>query len=250
MNGKKGPERQSSHIFRTTTAGAQEPHQPFTKENVAELGVEFGLPSFVLPAARVALNQAASSYREELERSKYDRKSALRELKEVRKRLARLQESVDALSDDAEYYLARRSLGTAKSNRRLSLGRPTKELKKHQITSYLATVETTIEHTISKTTVSGRPAEEELAGVLISAYLLWVHVARREFSLDWTSENHPISDAAIWCTRVTKLIAPAIPQAKIRTAALKVRERSIKPKGLFNPLRYLVTYFKRSRLLK
>ncbi len=111
-------------------------------------------------------------------------------------------------------------------------------------------MEATIEHTRDKVAVSGRPAEEQLAGLMIAAYLLWVTVARKEFSLDWTQQNDPVSDAAIWCTRVVKQIAPEVPPSKIRTAALKVQKRSIKSKNLFNPLEYLITYFERSGLLK
>ncbi len=104
----------------TATSGRQKPFRPFTRELVAELGAEFGLPRFICPLARFVLNQAAADYKEELERSAHDRKSAHRELKNVRKRLASLQESVDALSDDAEYYLAKSSFSSARRNGRLS----------------------------------------------------------------------------------------------------------------------------------
>ena len=78
------------------------------------------------------------------------------------------------------------------------------------------------------------------------AFLIWARLLRRPFKLDWTPQGEPLTEAAAWCERVCRAAEPEIARTRIRTAALKVRERLPENSNLYNPAGILRTYFKRS----
>lgn len=192
------------------------------------------------------LNAAAADYELAKLQSSRDRKTARNELSEIAKKARSLEEKLGNAGRDTRYYLdaafcSQNQKGTPRITVRKTIGAPTEFARTH--------IEELIE-TLEEAVLSAKrqsKADEDLAGLVLAAQLVWTRILGRRFTLVWTSTNEPVSEAAVWCRDVVYIADNEINPSRIRTAARKSQESLRNIRDLRGPRRFLAAYFKRSR---
>lgn len=223
------------------------------KERISELAGRLCPRGRHLPkriVVQFSLQQAALNYKEEMQRAQRDRKSAKRELEKALKLADRLSVQLDDLSEDTRFFIKRRTFQQALERTGVPLGIPDRKASLDKIKDDLSKAKDTLELSLRSFRKTGRPSDDVLDGLLLQAWLIWVRQLRRPFKLDWTPQGEPLTEAAAWCEHVCRTVEPEIARTRIRTAALKVRERLPENSNLNNPVGILRTYFKRSGWLE
>ncbi|MDA9207822.1 hypothetical protein N9O61_02945 [Octadecabacter sp.] len=73
----------------------------------------------------------------------------------------------------------------------------------------------------------GKRLDERFLVLMQKARLAWEIVLQRDFKLDWTSDNQPVTAAACYCFDVARAVDPAIEARKIQRAARLASEEAI-----------------------
>ena len=225
-------------------------HSPFDAQNTRDLCLKFGLSSWLRPTLQFALNSAASDYADEKAKAKIDRKAANKELRDFERTLIKAHCRLSDLSADARYFFEKYHFTGLDDS-----GLPVKDRKSVKA-SYRDAIEhhllilSTVKLAVEQSKSTGRQQEEELGCVMVAAHQFWCSVMKREFKLDWTTQSEPLTPAAEWCEAIARIVDPGLPSSKIRTAAIKVRERSISISRLRNTPEFLLTYFQRKNSLR
>jgi hypothetical protein len=219
------------------------------KERISELARQLyprGQHWPIRIVVQLSLQQAALNYTEEIQRAQRDKKTAKGELERALKMTDRLSAQLNELSKDTRFFINRRTFQQAVRKTGVPLGIPDRKVSLDKIKDDLSKAKDTLELSLSSLRKTGRPSDDALDGLLLQAFLIWARLLRRPFKLDWTPQGEPLTEAAAWCERVCRAADPEIAPTRIRTAALKVRERLPENSNLYNPIRILKTYFKRS----
>jgi hypothetical protein len=93
----------------------------------------------------------------------------------------------------------------------------------------------------------GRREDATLEPLLLTAFQMYEQFTGKIFSLQWHSDNSPISEAACFCVDIVRVVDRKIPSSKIVSAANEVRKLSHKVSNLEEGLDFANQYSKRSR---
>ncbi|WP_224815174.1 hypothetical protein [Hasllibacter sp. MH4015] len=93
----------------------------------------------------------------------------------------------------------------------------------------------------------GRTRDASLEGPLMAAYQIYVNLTDKPFTLQWHSDNAPISDAACFCVDIVRAFDTSSPASKIVSMADEVRKKSIKVSNSQEFEKFLAHFSKRSR---
>jgi hypothetical protein len=198
------------------------------------------------PFARASLSQAVLHYKEEVQRAARDKARARNELERALKLADQLSAQMGDLSEDTRHFINRRTYWETLDRTGFVFGRPDQKLSLDQIEKDLSRTKDTLALSLRGLHQKGRPSDDALDGLLLYAFLVWTRWLHRPFALDWTSKGEPLTEAAVWCEQVCRTADPEIAPQRVRTAALKVRERLLEANNLRNPLGIVNSYFKRS----
>jgi len=215
-------------------------------EEFARTTFPSGWPVVWRPVVRAALRQAVLSYKEEVERAARDKRSARKELDRVLKLADQLSAQISDLSEDTLHFINRRTYWRTLDRTGFVFGLPDRKISLDRIKKSLSRTRDTLELSLRGLQQPGRPSDDALDGLLVLARFFWTVLLRRPFKLDWTPQGEPLTEAAAWCAQVCRVAEPKIAPTRVRTAALKARERLGENSNLYNPLGTLKTYFKRS----
>jgi hypothetical protein len=222
---------------------------PDAETRIAELARRTfprGLRVLLRPFVRASLRQAVLDYKEEVQRAARDKARARKELERAVKLADQLSAQVSDLSQDTRHFINRRTYWGTLDRTGFVFGRPDQKPSLDQIKKDLSRAKDTLALSLRGLHQKGRPSDDVLDGLLFYAFWVWTQLLRRPFSLDWTSKGEPLTDAAAWCEQVCRTADPEIAPQRVRTAALKARERMRETNNLRNPLGIVKAYFKRS----
>lgn len=73
----------------------------------------------------------------------------------------------------------------------------------------------------------GRPSDDAAVDLSYGAFQVWARTLKREFRLDWTKDNEPLTDAAEFCVAVAQAVSQELGINRIAKTARKIRETAI-----------------------
>ncbi|WP_127563067.1 hypothetical protein [Nioella ostreopsis] len=218
----------------------------FTPEVVEQLAQEFDIPKALHDIVGNILILGAAQWAYEMRRAARDFKQIRKDLTGLEKVAVEIARALENLSAETRDVLVEAGFGRTRGGCHYpyisvhdslpvmeyepSSGQDSSQISLTEIASILSSLSKCVADAqpTARAGRKGKIDDESMYDLLHSCFHVWESILGRKFSLDWASNGEPITDAAVFCVRVARLVDPALSLQKIATASRKTREKGMK----------------------